>query len=166
MIGLEQMIETKATFSEKVIQFCKDNNFTLLEGLAEYTQAKGIDCEDVSSLLTNEFKALLKKEAGDLKFPGYYNRKRVMFDDEEILDSKQVLENVRKMVKRFANYGKARPKSRIEPLLKRLQIVWEANPDMRLGQLICNAASDLGKNGDPFYIEDEPLIKSLENPKR
>lgn len=83
MIGLEQMLETKATFSEKVIQFCKDNDFTLLEGLAEYTQSQGIECEDVSALLTNEFKAMLKKEAADLKFPGYYNRKQVMFDDEE-----------------------------------------------------------------------------------
>lgn len=82
------------------------------------------------------------------------------------LDKKQLLENIRLMVKRFANYGKARPKSRIEPILKRLQIAWESNPDMRLGQLICNAASDIRKDGDPFYIEDEALIRSIENPKR
>lgn len=80
MIGIEQMLETKATFSEKVIEFCQKNELSLLEGLTEFIQEKGIEAEDVSSLLTNELKALLHKEALDLNMfkP---SKAKVKFDD-------------------------------------------------------------------------------------
>ena len=80
MIGLEQMLETKASFSEKVIQFCKENDMTLMEGLTEYIQTRGIETEDVPSLLTNEFKAMIHKEASDLNMFRRNNGK-VQFDD-------------------------------------------------------------------------------------
>lgn len=66
MIGIEHMLETKATFSDKVSQFAKQNDLSLLDGLAEYCKVNGIETEDVSPLLTNEFKALLHKEAVDM----------------------------------------------------------------------------------------------------
>ena len=66
MIGIQQMLETKASFSEKVISFARQNELSLLDGLVEYCRGKGIETEDVSSLLTNEFKALLHKEASDM----------------------------------------------------------------------------------------------------
>jgi uncharacterized protein YihD (DUF1040 family) len=50
-----------------------------------------------------------------------------------------------------------RDPTRIPRILARLQAVWEKHPDMRLGQLIVNAAGV-----DPFYIEDEKLAYMIE----
>jgi len=50
-----------------------------------------------------------------------------------------------------------RDKNRIPKLLERLRIVWEKNPDLRLGQMMppeCKC--------DVFYEEDEPLMKYIE----
>lgn len=47
---------------------------------------------------------------------------------------------------------------RIRPLCDRLAEAWEKLPDLRLGQLIVDSIG--GK--DPFYIEDEDLIRMLE----
>lgn len=80
MNGIQEMLETKASFSEKVLYFAKQNDLSLLDGLAEYCVTKGIETEDVSSLLTNEFKALLHKEASDLNMFRSNNQK-VKFDD-------------------------------------------------------------------------------------
>lgn len=80
MNGIERMLETKASFSEKVLEFCKQNDLPLLEGLTEYIQSRGIETEDVPSLLTNELKVLLHKEAVDLnmfRLPG----NKVKFDE-------------------------------------------------------------------------------------
>lgn len=48
-----------------------------------------------------------------------------------------------------------RDPKRIKPLLKALEEVWLANPDLRLGQMIASAAND------PFYIEDKILIDKI-----
>lgn len=53
-----------------------------------------------------------------------------------------------------------RDKDRIRPICERLATAWERFPDMRLGQLICNAYN--GVMRDPFYIEDEKLIEMIE----
>jgi len=53
-----------------------------------------------------------------------------------------------------------RDKDRIRPICERLATAWERFPDMRLGQLICNAYNGVAK--DPFYIEDEKLIEMIE----
>lgn len=47
---------------------------------------------------------------------------------------------------------------RITKILKRLEKLWKAHPDLRLGQLILNV------HRDPFlyYIEDEKLMINLE----
>lgn len=54
-----------------------------------------------------------------------------------------------------------RDPARIPAILDRLRKVWEAHPDLRLGQLVVNAGAQL-PHIDPFYIEDEPLITRLE----
>ena len=53
-----------------------------------------------------------------------------------------------------------RDKDRIRPICERLATAWERFPDMRLGQLICNAYS--GVMRDPFFIEDDELIEMIE----
>ena len=55
--------------------------------------------------------------------------------------------------------------NRIEPMLELVRELWIACPDLRLGQLIQNAAVMSGwKTNDVFYIEDDQLhdgIKAL-----
>lgn len=41
-------------------------------------------------------------------------------------------------------------------IIKRLFLVWDANPELRLGQLIANIAPD------PYYVEDYELIDKIE----
>lgn len=53
-----------------------------------------------------------------------------------------------------------RDPNRIPGILSLLSNIWHENPDLRLGQLICNAVKE-GK--DPYYIEDEELIKILKS---
>jgi hypothetical protein len=54
-----------------------------------------------------------------------------------------------------------RDPARIPAILDRLRKVWEAHPDLRLGQLVVNGAT-VRPQLDPFYIEDEALITRLE----
>lgn len=51
-----------------------------------------------------------------------------------------------------------RDPGRIKRVLAALRAVWEENPDMRLGQLICNAV----REDMLYYIEDDTLVKALE----
>lgn len=51
-----------------------------------------------------------------------------------------------------------RDPGRIKRILAALRAVWEENPDMRLGQLICNAV----REDMLYYIEDDTLVKALE----
>ena len=53
-----------------------------------------------------------------------------------------------------------RDPKRISQILKKLQKVWEKNPELRLAQLIENAFLYSGK--DVYYVEDEDLIKKIE----
>lgn len=47
---------------------------------------------------------------------------------------------------------------RIKEILDLIQEIWVPAPDLRLTQLIMNA---LNMNGDPYYIEDDDLLKAL-----
>jgi hypothetical protein len=47
---------------------------------------------------------------------------------------------------------------RIDRVLLAVSAAWRANPDLRLGQLVVNAAGD----SDPFYVEDEELLAGLD----
>ncbi len=51
-----------------------------------------------------------------------------------------------------------REKERIDRILSKIKILWEQNPDWRLGQLIVNVS----KRDDPFYFEDTLLEKELD----
>jgi len=51
-----------------------------------------------------------------------------------------------------------RDPKRIKKVLETIERVWIKVPDFRLGQLIVNAT----KQNDPFYVEDDILIKQLE----
>lgn len=53
-----------------------------------------------------------------------------------------------------------RDKNRIKPFLERLEKVWNEVPDCRFGQLICNVLNSIPK--DPFYVEDDEMIKYFE----
>ena len=46
----------------------------------------------------------------------------------------------------------------ISPTLDQLKSLWQKNPDLRLGQLICNVIQDPCL----YYIEDKDLIKTLQ----
>lgn len=48
--------------------------------------------------------------------------------------------------------------NRIDKILDRLKVVWEENPDLRLGQLILNVVRD----PTLYYVEDEALLDALE----
>ena len=57
-----------------------------------------------------------------------------------------------------------RNKDRIRPFCERLAAAWERCPDMRFGQLICNAfsVSNTGACKDPFFVEDDVTIFLIE----
>ena len=48
-----------------------------------------------------------------------------------------------------------------QKIIALLAELWEANPDLRLGQLMVNVV-----RGDPFYIEDRAMLARLEHVKR
>jgi hypothetical protein len=53
-----------------------------------------------------------------------------------------------------------RDPARIPIILERLRKVWEAHPDLRLGQLVVNGAS--ARRSEVFYVEDEALLGAIE----
>ena len=67
-----------------------------------------------------------------------------------------------------------RDRDRIDDICHRLAVVWKRSPDIRLGQIVSNAVHFHKKQiqdftppdgavwNDPFYIEDDELIKSIE----
>lgn len=52
-----------------------------------------------------------------------------------------------------------RPPDRIDAVLLVVRKFWEKNPDLRLGQLIGNAANQI--NCDPYAMEDDRLLAAL-----
>lgn len=53
-----------------------------------------------------------------------------------------------------------RDPNRIDEILAEVSKVWHRLPDWRLGQLISNASCSFGYE-DPFFMEDEKLLKWL-----
>lgn len=51
-----------------------------------------------------------------------------------------------------------RDPKRIKRILKKLEIAWTQNPDLRLGQFIYNLSGD----GEVFYFEDSFLEERLD----
>ena len=54
-----------------------------------------------------------------------------------------------------------RDPERIEVLLNTLRVVWEANPDLRLGQIMVIATKPRDPTPEIFNIEDELLLQGL-----
>lgn len=54
-----------------------------------------------------------------------------------------------------------RDPKRIREILRTIQVLWEANPDFRLGQLIVVAVNPKDPTPEVFYIEDDELKKRL-----
>ena len=51
-----------------------------------------------------------------------------------------------------------RDPNRIDGILEGIKKVWKENPEMRLGQLLCNVLRD----PTLYYVEDEQLVRMLE----
>lgn len=51
---------------------------------------------------------------------------------------------------------------RIDTVLEKLKEYWNENPDLRLCQIISNLSYEISGNNDPFYVEDDLLLKVLE----
>lgn len=54
-----------------------------------------------------------------------------------------------------------RDPKRIEVILDHIRQVWEANPDLRLGQIVASAAQQTTGYTDTFYVEDIKLLAGL-----
>lgn len=55
-----------------------------------------------------------------------------------------------------------RDPARIDAILRALRAAWEAQPDLRLGQLVSNAAHVGGwRDPDVFHAEDDVLARGL-----
>jgi uncharacterized protein YihD (DUF1040 family) len=54
-----------------------------------------------------------------------------------------------------------RDPDRIKETLELLHEAWAANPDQRLGQLVCNASRAAGCDVDPFNTEEPDLNEGL-----
>ena len=52
-----------------------------------------------------------------------------------------------------------RDPKRIDVILTQISNIWHANPDLRLGQLICNFIPE----NMLYYVEDDKLIETLKN---
>ena len=51
-----------------------------------------------------------------------------------------------------------RDPTRIDRILDSLRDIWKKNPDLRLGQLICNVVSE----SIIYFVEDEAMIEAVE----
>ncbi len=54
-----------------------------------------------------------------------------------------------------------RDPARIEKLIDALRRVWRVSPDMRLGQIVVNAANPKEPAPQVFYIEDDRMLDRL-----
>lgn len=76
---------------------------------------------------------------------------------------KQFFEIAKKAIMKHPDVFRRTPRdaARINVVLDKLREVWERNPDLRLAQLIVNAAGAIGPCSDIFYLEDEVLLHGL-----
>lgn len=54
----------------------------------------------------------------------------------------------------------------IDQILATLRQVWLLSPDLRLGQLLVNAANPRTPCPELFYLEDQVLLERLRSPAR
>jgi len=51
--------------------------------------------------------------------------------------------------------------NRIKPFLKRIEQIWNQNPDLRFGQLILSITKTSEPNPELFYIEDNEFMERI-----
>lgn len=56
-----------------------------------------------------------------------------------------------------------RDPERIDSIADALEEYWSDHPDLRLAQIVGNAGKELGYGNDPYYMEDDELLKYLNN---
>lgn len=61
------------------------------------------------------------------------------------------------------NDSEPRSPERIDELLEELEEYWKNSPDLRIGQIISNIGQQNGFGDDPFYMEDEVVLRELKN---
>lgn len=54
-----------------------------------------------------------------------------------------------------------RDPNRIETILEALQLTWQQEPDLRLGQLLINITKPQSPCPELFYLEDDELLQYL-----
>jgi len=54
-----------------------------------------------------------------------------------------------------------RDQDRISEMLDTIRIIWEKNPDLRLGQLLANCHVNTNLFYDLFYREDDDMLARL-----
>ena len=54
--------------------------------------------------------------------------------------------------------GTTRKRSRITPIIRKIEEVWREHPDLRLGQLLIDCVG----HKDLFNLEDDELMEALE----
>ena len=54
-----------------------------------------------------------------------------------------------------------RDPNRIDGMLREIGWHWKRCPDLRLGQLLVNAAQMAGRSADIFYVEDNDMIEYI-----
>ena len=88
-----------------------------------------------------------------------YGLMRGVYVVEREMAPSNVSDIIDKMAEDIAALPKQPPRdsARIEIILNKLKEVWQKSPDLRLGQLIINVTGI-----DPYFIEDEKLIKMIE----
>ena len=56
-----------------------------------------------------------------------------------------------------------RTNERISVILNELEDYWMKHPDLRLGQIIVNISNKHGFDNDPFYMEDDVVLRELKD---
>ena len=56
-----------------------------------------------------------------------------------------------------------RDENRIPEVMDALEEYWEEHPDLRLAQIVGNIAQENGYGKDPYYMEDDELLRELKN---
>lgn len=79
--------------------------------------------------------------------------------DPETIDS-NTLDNVRSAVASARLSHPPRSVDRIDRITEKLNKVWHAMPDQRLGQLLANYG--FGHHVDPFHVEDDQIEQKLD----
>jgi hydrogenase maturation factor HypE len=79
-------------------------------------------------------------------------------------DEEDIAEKVDEIInEQINNSSPSRPEERIDVILEELEEYWKESPDLRLGQIIGGIGQQNGFGKDPFYMEDDVVLRELED---